>query len=162
MRRSQHHLLPHNLSTQRPCRRWVSLLSHTSHGLALCLTQVLADLPGHLVAKVCAYVLERTQPRGELYGTWDKPLGSSTARLQQAITLAAVCKQWRQAAVQAWRTQERSLNYQHPASDMPPQYLSSLLAELLEGCKVLTLDPPLLASPEAAAFLQVGATALTA
>ena len=67
-----------------------------------------------------------------------------------AVRLASVCRQWRQAAADAI-----SKTHLRPRSDLPPQYLSPLLGQLVAGCNTIELTEPLLAMPNVLRFLEV-------
>ena len=95
------------------------------------------DLPLHLWVHVHGLLLA-SMPRTEA-GCF----GKASAVLRQALQLAATCRLWRQAAIQA--TQALGLMVV-PGSAVPPQYLSPLLGDLVTGCNLQLTGPILLAT----------------
>ena len=91
-------------------------------------------LPVHLWAHVHSILLAGV-PHTE-----DGPFMTASPALRQAILLAATCRTWKEAAVQACQALQLSVVAR---SDVAPQYLSPLLAALLVGCKQLALTEPL-------------------
>ena len=104
------------------------------------------ELPDVLWAKVLALVL------AEVPWLDEKPFGRATARLRLLLNLAAVSKGLRRAAVAAGQAQPLISMSADP--QLPPHYLSRALAGVAGRLAHLNSGNPLLASPEAAAFLE--------
>ena len=83
------------------------------------------------------------------------PFGRQSAVLAQAVRLASVCKLWRRATARATRALSQ-LDYVQPDVEVPPHFLSTLLAELVAG-RCLELVDTLLVAPNTAAFLELAA-----
>ena len=85
-------------------------------------------------------------------------MGPAGAVLRIAMTLTSVSRQWREATLQAVKALP-SLKLQ-PDKDLPPRFLSPLLAELVEGRPDISLHVPLLNTPEAGDFIDAAAPGL--
>ena len=78
-------------------------------------------------------------------------MGPASSVLRIAITLATVSQHWRAATLLAVKALP-SLELR-PSGDLAPHHLSPLLAELVAGRPEITLQCPLLATDEAADFI---------
>ena len=81
-----------------------------------------------------------------------KPFGCASPQLRQGVVLAATCRQWTLAAVQAAAAVEL-VSQLHVPADCPPHVLSELVGQLSAGANI-QLEYPALAAATVPAFLE--------
>ena len=124
-------------------------------------------LPSHLWTAVFERLLGHWEFRFDRDGD-RAPFSGATRLLRQALWLAVVCRQWREAVAPATVSvlaghapNGYELHYPRgarqllPDPRMPPRFLSPLLGELVTGLPSITLHWPLLASADALRFLEI-------